>query len=61
LASILRGTGGGALAAPELFSSGPAPATQLVADLNNDGLLDIVTGSQIGVSALLNTTAAPIT
>ena len=56
LASVLLGTGGGGVAAPQLFDAGPAASVQALADANNDGLLDIVTGAPTGVSALLNTT-----
>ena len=62
-AAVLRGTGGGGVAAPRLFYAGPAPAVQLVTDLNRDGLLDIVTGAATGTSggvfALRNTTTTP--
>jgi hypothetical protein len=59
LASILRGTGGGAVAPPQRFYAGPSPVAQSLADLNNDGRLDILAGNVSGVSALLNTTASP--
>ena len=61
LASVMLGTGGGAVAAPHLFYSGPASATQRLADLNNDGRLDLITGSPSGVSAMINTSSSTTT
>jgi hypothetical protein len=55
-ASVMLGTGGGGIGKPTLFATGRHAAVQVLADLNNDGLLDIVTGGVTGVSALLNTT-----
>jgi len=43
--NILFGNGDGSLQAPVAFVAGPNPDTVVVADLNNDGALDFITGS----------------
>jgi hypothetical protein len=46
--NILLGKGDGTFQAPVAFVAGPNPATVAVADFNNDGALDFVTGSVPG-------------
>ena len=41
--ALLRGTGAGALSAPELLATGPLPEVVLLADLDADGLPDLIT------------------
>jgi hypothetical protein len=43
--NILFGNGDGTFRAPVAFVAGPNPDTVVVADLNNDGALDFITGS----------------
>lgn len=43
--NILFGNGDGTFQAPVAFVAGPNPDTVVVADLNNDGALDFITGS----------------
>jgi len=43
--NILLGNGDGTFQAPVAFVAGPNPDTVAVADLNNDGALDFITGS----------------
>jgi len=43
--NILLGNGDGTFQAPVAFVAGPNPDTVVVADLNNDGALDFITGS----------------
>jgi VCBS repeat-containing protein len=67
--SILFGNGDGTFKAPVTYLTGPNPMSVAVADVNGDGLPDIITGNPEGeggsISILLNqgngTFAAPIT
>jgi Leucine-rich repeat (LRR) protein len=62
--SVLLGDGSGGFAAPTRFLASNGTAQDMrVADLNGDGLLDIVATSDdpAGVSVLLNTTPPPTT
>jgi hypothetical protein len=43
--NVLLGNGDGTFQAPVAFIAGPNPDTVVVADLNNDGALDFITGS----------------
>lgn len=52
--AVLRGHGDGTLVPPKLFRTHGAPLSQFVGRVNGDSRPDIVTGSQAGVSALLN-------
>jgi hypothetical protein len=49
--NILSGNGDGTFQAPAAFVAGPNPATVSVADFNNDGALDFVTGSVPGAGS----------
>jgi hypothetical protein len=52
--AVVPGLGDGKLGPPLLFRTGALPAVQAVADVNNDGLPDIITGGVSGFSVLLN-------